>query len=393
MGIRKRVKQLIKSAAWHLLFPGCYRLFRKRDGLLPGYTVFFEEYGSHISDNSRMIRSRMRGMDGFRTENICLGRNEKNMPAFFRACLGAVRKIARAEYIFMEDSSELISALPLGPETKVIQLWHACGAFKKFGYSLTGKRFGADEEELERFPRHRNFTYVTVSAPEVIWAYAEAFHMEERKDAIVPAGIARTDLFFDEKRMAAACRKRSDIVGNGCSRFVLYAPTFRGNASGAAAPVLPDFEKLRHALGNEWGFLIKQHPFVRLRPQIPEEQKDYVFDLTDSMPIHDLMMASDLCITDYSSIVFEYALLDRPMIFFAPDLDDYDDWRGFYYPYEEMTPGPVCRTNEEMVEWIRNSGCHFDRQKIREFREKFMSACDGHATERILEMTIGKKHA
>lgn len=391
MNIKKRVKQLIKTVMLHILFPGWYRICCRRKKLLPGCAVFFEEYGGCISDNSRVIRARMRRMDGVQTETICLQRNARNAPAFFMAGMRAISRISRAEYVFMEDSSELISSLPLRTQTRVIQLWHACGAFKKFGYSLTGKRFGADEEELDRFPRHRNFTYVTVSSPEVVWAYAQAFHMEDRLKAIVPTGIARTDLFFEKKRSDAARRKLSDLVGTGCSRFVLYAPTFRGDASAAKAPELPDFAGLREAMGEEWGFLIKQHPFVSPRPHVPEYQRDFVFDVTDSMQIHELMMVSDLCITDYSSVVFEYSLLERPIVFFAPDLDDYDDWRGFYYPYEEMTPGPVCRTNEEMVEWAGNLKSGFDRQQVRAFKEKFMSACDGHACDRILALVMGGK--
>ena len=76
--------------------------------------------------------------------------------------------------------------------------------------------------------------------------------------------------------------------------------------------------------------------------------------------------------------------MDRPMIFFAYDLEEYGDWRGFYYDYEELTPGPVVRTTEEIVGWIQKG--KFDMEPLRVFRERFMSACDGHATERLMEL-------
>ena len=72
------------------------------------------------------------------------------------------------------------------------------------------------------------------------------------------------------------------------------------------------------------------------------------------------------------------------MIFFAPDIDDYDDWRGFYYDYDEMTPGPIYRETGDLIEYIQNIDSDFDRQTVVSFKEKFMGSCDGHVTERIL---------
>ena len=97
--------------------------------------------------------------------------------------------------------------------------------------------------------------------------------------------------------------------------------------------------------------------------------------------------------TTYQSARFEYALLERPVLFFAYDLGDYDDWRGFYYPYEEMTPGPVLRTNEEIARELLHLEKEFDPAAIRAFRDKFMSACDGRAAERILKLITEKAKA
>ena len=106
-------------------------------------------------------------------------------------CLAAIPKI---------ESSYFLSSLPLRPETTVIQTWHACGAFKKFGYSAVGKGFGTTEADLEKYPVHKNFSYVTVSSEEVVWAYAEAFHMEDRVQDILPILLSQQG---PEKRSAA----------------------------------------------------------------------------------------------------------------------------------------------------------------------------------------------
>ena len=385
MEIKRSFRNMIKTVMFHGLFPRLYKIVCRRGPADARSAVFFEEPGKHVSDNSRIMRARMQ-KEGWKTRTVCLNRNGGFMGSFFAGCLKSIPALARAKVIFLEDSSELISCLPLRSDTKVIQLWHACGAFKRFGYSLEGKKYGAKAAELNAFPRHRNFTYVTVSSPEVAWAYAQAFHMEDRPEAIVPVGIARTDLFFKKKQVESARQKLQALTGGRYSRFLLYAPTFRGGASNASTPPLPDFALIHDALGPAWGIVINQHPFIDHRPSIPQQAREYVFDMTGRMGIQELMMAGDICITDYSSIVFEYALLERPMLFFAPDLEEYDDWRGFYYPYEEMTPGPVLTTSCELADRLRDIDRKFDKEQLHRFREKFMSACDGHAVERILAL-------
>ncbi len=99
---------------------------------------------------------------------------------------------------------------------------------------------------------------------------------------------------------------------------------------------------------------------------------------------------TDICVTDYSSLVFEYSLFRRPMIFFAYDLDDYYDWRGFYYPYEDFVCGPIVTTNLELIRTVQNIDS-YDISRVEAFRERFMTACDGHATERILDTVFGKE--
>ena len=98
------------------------------------------------------------------------------------------------------------------------------------------------------------------------------------------------------------------------------------------------------------------------------------------------MTIADVCVSDYSSLVFEYSIFERPMAFFVYDLDEYIDDRGLYYDFDEITPGPLCFTTNELIEYIegieRNG---FDPAEVAAFKERFMCSCDGHSTERILE--------
>jgi glycosyltransferase involved in cell wall biosynthesis len=232
---------------------------------------------------------------------------------------------------------------------------------------------------------------VTVSSPEVIWAYEEAMNID-KKGIVQATGNSRTDVFYDGPFIKAAYDKLYNLLPQAKDKkIILFAPTFRGRVAQATSPDCFDVEGFCKAFSDEYLLLFKHHPNVKVRPEIPEEYNEFAFDFTDSMAIDELLCVSDICISDYSSLVFEYSLFEKPMIFFAYDLDEYFDWRGFYYDYFELAPGPVCKTNEEMIDYIRHIDERFERDKVVAFREKFMASCDGHATERIKDIVFGQE--
>jgi CDP-glycerol glycerophosphotransferase (TagB/SpsB family) len=238
---------------------------------------------------------------------------------------------------------------------------------------------------LNRFPNYKNTDYVTVSSPSVIWAYEEAMDLD--KEVILPIGVSRTDIFFDKSYREKAFQKLHEIFPESIGKkVILYAPTFRGDMRDAKAPDALDLSVYASDLQDEYVFLIKHHPFSRQIPDVPAEYQSFAREVTQQMSIDECLWVSDMCISDYSSLIFEYSLFERPMIFFAYDRQDYMDWRGFYYPYEEFTPGPVCISNEEVLGAILELQQEFDKTQVRQFREKFMSSCDGHSTERILNL-------
>ena len=156
----------------------------------------------------------------------------------------------------------------------------------------------------------------------------------------------------------------------------------------AATPDKLDIAAFCKAFGDEYVLMFKHHPFVQQLPAIPGEFSKFAYDATKTLPIEALLCAADICISDYSSLVFEYSLFEKPMLFYAYDLEEYFDWRGFYYDYKELAPGLIAKTNEEMIDYIQHIDERFDRAAVQRFRERFMSACDGHATERILEYAL-----
>lgn len=385
---RRAARDLYKTWTLKYLYPRTYRKYARRPAR-PRKAVFLEVREDKLTDNFRLIWDMLEREGGWELSLCCIREGMENRTPMKarRLCLDAIPQLADAEWVFVNDSSYFLSSLPLRPETKVIQTWHACGAFKKFGYSVADKKFGVGRKDLDRFPLHRNFSYVTVSSPEVVWAYAEAFHMEQEQEKILPLGISRTDVFYQDGFLGGARRKLYEKVPAARGkRVILYAPTFRGRVAEAVSPEVLDFERMREALGRDYVVLCKHHPFVKRRPEIPASCGDFAFDVTGSLEIDELLAVSDVCISDYSSLVFEYSLFERPMIFLAHDLAEYFDWRGFYYPYREMAPGPVVSSTGEVIDYILKLPESFDRRRVVDFKEKFMGACDGHATERIREL-------
>ena len=296
-----------------------------------------------------------------------------------------LKELATAKYVFVDDASLILSSIPLRKETVAINLWHACGAFRKFGRSTAELKFGSSAATLDKYPNYGNLTHVTVSSPEVIWAYEEAMHLP--KGIVKATGVSRTDQFYDKEFVESRKQKLYEIMPEAKGKkVILYAPTFRGHVATASSPDRIDFERFCRELGNEYVIVCKHHPFVKNPPIIPEELQHFARDLTKYLSIEDLLCCADICISDYSSLVFEYSLFEKPMIFYAYDYDNYCDWRGFYYDYSEFTPGPVVQTEDELLNSIKNIDTQFDKQKVIDFKEKFMGSCDGHATERIIAL-------
>ena len=389
---RKRIMKIYTFLRLRIIIPRYYKLCQKRRTINPKKVVFIEVRLPEISNNFKLLYQKLK--DDYDMEiHTCLLRNTfVNQEQYLKNCLKMVKEVADAKYVFINEGSNIFSAIPLRDETVVVQTWHGCGAFKKFGFSTAEKKFGASRKQGLKYPFYKNYTYVTVSSPEVIWAYAEAMGMdEEERKKIKPIGISRTDVFYDESFRNSSFYHLYELFPEAKGKKVLlYAPTFRGKTATATTPDIIDIPLMKDSFGEEYVMIFKHHPIVKKRPVIEESCKDFARDFTFDMAIEELICVSDVCIADYSSLVFEYSLTNRPMIFLAHDIEEYDDWRGFYYPFSEFAPGPVVKTNEQLIEAIKNIN-YTDASRITEFRNKFMSSCDGHATERILNLIMEEK--
>ena len=392
--IRKTISRV--RAKWSkfytlkLLYPSIYKKYSKQP-VKEDKVVFIELRQPKISNSFSVLYNDLKDNYNFDIHEHYLRTSFIPRPNHIKRCKEMIKDIADAKYVFMNEASNVVSSVPLRPETFEAQLWHGCGAFKKFGMSTADLIFGENRKNMLKYPFNKNYSLVTVSSPEVIWAYEEAMNIDT-KGIVQAVGNSRTDVFYDGAFIKSAYDKLHRLLPESKNKkIILFAPTFRGRVAHATSPDCFDIAAFSKAFSDEYLLLFKHHPNVKVRPEIPEEYKDFAHDFTDSMAIDELLCVSDICISDYSSLVFEYSLFERPMIFFAYDLDEYFDWRGFYYDYFELAPGPICKTNEEMIDYIRHIDERFEKDKVVAFREKFMASCDGHATDRIKDIVFGKE--
>lgn len=376
------IKNLCKWIVFKIVYPICY-FFYSRKKIQEKKVVFVENHQESLTDNFQLLYNWFYSHD-YLVETHYLKIATSSWKDIIVRSLNLIKEIANAHYIFLNESNSLFGAFSIRKETKLIQLWHACGAFKKWGFSVANQSFGENEKDLKKYAGHINYSLVPVSGSDVVWAYEEAFGFSKNSGIVCPLGVSRTDVFFDNNFKEDANNKFRDMFSNVIDqKIILYAPTFRGDIKDAKSPTLPDLDSLYQNFHHEYIVIIKQHPFVRDTYHVKNEYRTFCKVIGQEMTMEELMMVADICITDYSSIVFEFSLMCKPILFFAFDLESYYNERGFYYDYEEFVPGPIVKNAKQLIENIKNIE-KYDYQKLETFRNRFMSGCDGHSTERIL---------
>ena len=351
------------------------------------HKVVFMERGNGISPSLKYMLKYMRKNTDYEIKTFSLMANTVEQEEYLKRAKDYIREIATAKAIFICTANDLTSYFKIRPETTYIQLWHGCGVFKKVGLSTIDKAFGKSAESHREYPINTNYSYVTIASPELSWIFEESMGIDKDSGIIVPTGVSRSDEFFDPEFVDNCYKKLYEKIPQAeGKKIILYAPTFRGEVATCTSPDVLDVKAFAEAFSDEYILIFKHHQSVKVVPTIPEEYEGtFAFDMTrgKGMNINELMTVADICISDYSSLVFEYSLFERPMIFFAFDLEEYIDERGLYYDFDEITPGPIVKTNEEMIEYIKHIDERFDKQEVIDFKNRFMNCCDGHASERI----------
>lgn len=297
--------------------------------------------------------------------------------------LKASYHLATSRYFIIDDFYFPVYAIKPRKGTDIIQLWHAAGAFKKFGLSTIDKPFGPSTDYLKHLKIHSNYTKVYVSSGDVVPYYAEAFDMPGEN--IFPLGIPRTDYFFMESLHGQLMERFYNSYPELAEKkLILYAPTFRGKSHYQEQFQLPlDLRKMTQVLSEEYALIVHLHPYMKGNLPDGKEFEGFVYHIQDGYTIEELLVLSDLLVTDYSSVIFDYSLLCRPIAFIADDLEEYKSERDFYFPFESFIPGPFFTESESLSDWVKKED--YNLQTVVDFRNRFFDYHDGQSSRRIVE--------
>lgn len=258
-----------------------------------------------------------------------------------------------------------------------IQIWHANGALKKFGWEdkAAQKRSARDKKRFQEV--YRRFSKVLVGSDEMAAIFQKSFLLEDSQ--MLKLGIPRTDNFFNQQQLKENAEWTNTKLNLSNKKKLLYAPTFRDEELHSTTLHL-DIAKMKQALGNEYQLILKLHPSIS--NDLDKVVDDFVVYADKETPIETILPAVDMLITDYSSIPFEFALLEKPMLFFTYDLEEYDKARGLSDGFLATIPGPFVHTTEELIQVIEQEA--FDLEMVRAFAAKWNKYSDGHSSERFV---------
>lgn len=351
--------------------------------------VFLSPHNENFNDSLGAVMEEVIRRDEFRVipvsgRDLKFDRSDplKSLKKILRFFTVNAFHLATAKYVFLNDNFMPLGKLKFSEKAVVTQLWHAEGAFKKFGLDID------QPEEIRELEKAGNakLSYVVCSSEGVAPIYANAFGVSDYK--VLPLGSARSDYFFKdinvERLRADFDRKYPECKGK---KLALYAPTFRDNpADDSRILSYFDISAFNERFGEEYALLVRLHPQVHADAEI-----EGAVNMCDYGNTLELMKLCDFLITDYSSICMDFAIQDKPVYFYAFDLERYENDRAFYFDYENYVPGPVAKDFQTLLNLINSTVSETYRMRRCDFNYNNFGTPDGKAAERIVDKIVYNK--
>ncbi len=282
---------------------------------------------------------------------------------------------ASSRAVILDGYCIAASLLRHRPELKIVQMWHAMGAMKKFGYLTVGEEEGCSETVAKGMRMHKNYSVVFVSSSVCKRLLAPAYGCGEEIMRVMP--LPRADLLTDgnfQRETRKRILRRYPQLST--KENILYAPTFRKNQTDVEYVL-----KLVSAVDfSKYNLIIKLHPLVHCDVGIEPAVSDRLFSSIE------MLSAADYVITDYSAFMFEAALAGKPLFRFIPDNDAYARRRGFLIDIDAEFPGEQSADAEVILGKITQKA--YDLEKVRAFAAKYIEK-DGSCTKNMAEYILG----
>lgn len=378
------MKRKIFKAAELILFMIYNRIYALFHRIDKDKVLFLSESHGELDGNLKAVCD---GLDGKYEKRIYVKADRRQRGGFSKIDLW--NDLTTAGYIMLDDFFGLTSAMRLRKGQELVQLWHGAGAFKKFGFS----RINTGDNIRNINKGYRKYTKAVVTSELARPCFAEAFDIPV--DRVQAVGSPRTDMFFDEKRIEEARNRVYTAYPHlKGKKIILIAPTYRGRK---VEDAYYEFERLRladisKALGDSYHIITKWHPALynnikrgicKLPESLLNAFGDGITDVSGYGDINDILTAADILVTDYSSVIFDYFLLNKPVIYFIYDREDYSSNRGLYFDFKDYIYGDIASDSDELLKAVKAENMHNELR--RDFNEKFVKACDGKSTSRVIK--------
>lgn len=268
--------------------------------------------------------------------------------------------IATSKACIIDGYNIPVSSLKHKKGLEIIQIWHAMGAIKKFGYQILDMEEGDSRKTAEIMKMHAGYTCITCTSEATRQIYSQAFNTDIEKIKVL--GMPRIDYLLENKTPFNSEQEKKTI---------LYVPTFRKNEK-------IELDKLINGVDEEkYNLIIKLHPLDKT-----ELDEKY----TSAQSTIELIKRADYVITDYSAVAFEVAILDKPLFFYLYDIEKYENARGLNIDLQKEMQSSTKTEIEDIISIIENDTYNYE--ELKKFREKYVETTDRNNTKRIVEYVL-----
>lgn len=285
---------------------------------------------------------------------------------YFFNCIKQLYYINTSKLVILDYNNFVVSNYKKD-KVKVLQVWHASGAIKKFG------------NDIKREYKIKGYDYVLANSKEWVKPFSTAFGVEEEN--VIITGIPKTDRIFSGRKQD---KYRSQLLEKypqlKDKKVVLYAPTFRGDAVKDTTFININLDYLEKKLGEEYIVIYKMHPILEEKTM----SKSKTIINANKEDIYSLFTVTDILISDYSAIILDFLNFNKPIISYVPDIDKYKSERGLYINYEKDIPSIICKTENDIIEAIAKS--KFINQNMDNYKNKYFKYSDGKSTKRVVDL-------
>ena len=307
---------------------------------------------------------------------------------YFGHVMEQTAAITKADVVVVDTYCIPVSMLPHTRRTKVIQMWHALSAVKKFGWQTVGSPDGTSPRTAKLMRMHKGYDYVIAASELTADIFSEAFRTD--RDRIVRIGLPRVDYILDvtkgsgQYRAIGAMYALYPHLAGSDKKVVLYAPTFRKGS-------IPDVKGLADALDPEkYELIVRLHPLYKADAELPQASH-IIYE--DSIPTYDLVASADIIISDYSSLVVEATLAEKPMYLYTYDIDTYRETTGLNMDFASEPIGKYtfADAGELAAAMDKQTGADaseedaYDMDALRAFRDRYIDVKTENCTGQLAD--------